>query len=71
MNLVKIFVAQSSFSLTPGFSRVETRRSWTSRFNGLSATAKPLKRFRALCVSNTGLKPGVNEKSVNHLCVTQ
>ena len=52
MNPLKMFDAQSSFSLTPGFSRVATRRPWTSRFNGLSATTKPLNRFCALWTSN-------------------
>jgi hypothetical protein len=66
MNPLKMFDAQSSFSLTPGFSRVETRRTWASRFNGLSATTKPLKRFCALRASNTGLKSGANEKIGNH-----
>src|SRR6476646_7549081 len=35
--------------------------SATSRFNGLPAMPKPLKRFRSSSCNYTGLKPGVNE----------
>jgi len=46
--------------LTPGFSRVAKRRQWASRFNGLPAPDKPLKRFPLPFAAGTGLKPGVN-----------
>jgi hypothetical protein len=41
--------------------RVATRR--TSRFNGLALRRKPLKRFPTFLFADTGLKPGVNEKT--------
>jgi hypothetical protein len=49
------------FSLTPGFSRVLNQTGRASRFNGLFAAGKPLKRFSHFFVESTGLKPGVNE----------
>ena len=36
-----------------------------SRFNGLFAGGKPLKRFSHFPSVNTGLKPGANEKALN------
>ena len=38
------------------------RQESTSRFNGLAAEDKPLKRFHSAWCDSTGLKPGVNEK---------
>ena len=57
-------------SLTPGFSRVGNGVNEQSRFNGLPAAAKPLKRFSLLSVVCTGLKPGVNENCITHFCKT-
>lgn len=47
--------------LQPG---VQQRQASSSRFNGLHAACKPLKRFRFLSCGFTGLKPGVNESAV-------
>jgi hypothetical protein len=38
-----------------------------SRFNGLSAGEKPLKRFSRLSFVNIGLKPGANEKETGRM----
>ena len=35
----------------------------SSRFNGLSADPKPLKRFHSTSCDSTGLKPDVNERA--------
>jgi hypothetical protein len=56
--------------LTPGFSRVGNGVNEQSRFNGLPAAGKPLKRLFLLSVVCTGLKPGVNENGVTHFCQT-
>src|ERR1017187_2768188 len=56
--------ANNLVPVTPGFSRVPILVRTASRFNGFSAWDKPLKRlkhWRRIC---TGLKPGVNEKSL-------
>jgi len=47
--------------LTPGFSRVQEAAEAASRFNGLPALRKPLKRFHMIQRLGTGLKPGVNQ----------
>jgi uncharacterized protein (DUF885 family) len=47
--------------LQPG---VQQRQASSSRFNGLHAACKPLKRFRFLSCGFTGLKPGVNQSAV-------
>src|ERR1039458_1096021 len=47
-------------SLTPGFSRVAEAFRGASRFNGLPARGKPLKRLWSAVRAITGLKPGVN-----------
>jgi hypothetical protein len=52
-------------SLTPGFSRVRNAAKRFSRFNGLPAGGKPLKRFPSIPAAATGLKPGVNEIAVH------
>jgi hypothetical protein len=50
-------------SLAPGFSPVEWSLPLRNRFNGFSsAPAKPLKRLCPPYRTNTGLKPGANEK---------
>src|SRR5438034_5338134 len=40
------------------------RRGGASRFNGFALRAKPLKRFWSSSCRRTGLKPGVNEKTL-------
>jgi hypothetical protein len=57
----------SFLSLAPGFSRVSVRGVAVSRFNGLIAMGKPLKRFFISRCVNTGLKPGANE--ISHMRV--
>ena len=47
--------------LEPG---VQERQASSSRFTGLHADCKPLKRFRFLSCGFTGLKPGVNQSAV-------
>jgi uncharacterized protein (DUF885 family) len=42
---------------------VQQRQESTSRFNGLAADDKPLKRFHSASCESTGLKPGVNERA--------
>jgi len=51
----------TALSLAPGFSRVSQAGSEASRFNGLPARKKPLKRFPFPDTAVTGLKPGANE----------
>ena len=43
------------------------RRGGASRFNGFPLRAKPLKRFWPSSCRSTGLKPGVNEKTLGRL----
>src|SRR5438874_12784994 len=43
------------------------RRGGASRFNGFPLRAKPLKRFWPSSCHSTGLKPGVNEKTLRRL----
>ena len=43
------------------------RRGGASRFNGFSLRAKPLKRFWPSSCRSTGLKPGINEKTLRRL----
>ena len=43
------------------------RRGGASRFNGFPLRAKPLKRFWPSSCRSTGLKPGVNEKTLRRL----
>jgi hypothetical protein len=60
----RIKVINRFVSLTPGFSRVGEAARKTSRFNGLPAAEKPLKRFSPFPPVGTGLKPGVNENAL-------
>jgi hypothetical protein len=55
------FWLRDAISLTPGFSRVWKATKLVSRFNGLSAVEKPLKRFWFVQRVSTGLNPGGNE----------
>ncbi len=54
---------ESGLSLAPGFSRVMKTGRWISRFNGLPATPKPLKRLENSATVFTWLKPGANERT--------
>jgi hypothetical protein len=56
-----------AFSLTPGFSPVQLRKSVQNRFNGFLAGGKPLKRLAHSRFFVTRLKPGVNETGSRHL----
>ena len=49
------------------FQRSAEAQSNASRFNGFLAVSKPLNRFGACSYRNTGLKPGVSERSSGKL----
>lgn len=51
------------FSLTPGFSPVQTSERGEDRFNGFSATHRPLKRLALPGRFHIRLKPGVDNIS--------